>query len=62
MQRKYIHYGHPEIAGLYYRDGNVYFENLDSNVGKMIIVVFPEKGRRMHNEQGRIKAMHHADG
>ena len=52
MERKYIHYGHPEIAGLYYRDGNVYFENLDSNVGKMIIVIFPEYERRRERHEG----------
>ena len=30
----------------------MYFENLDSNVGKMIIVVFPEYERRRERHEG----------
>ena len=45
MQRKYIHYERPDIAGLYYREGNVYFENLDSKNGKIVRIIFPGQGR-----------------
>lgn len=55
MQRKYIHYGHPEIVGIYYHEGNVYFENLDCKSGKVM------EGRA-HNEQGSVKTMYHTDG
>ena len=61
MQRKYIHYGDPEIEGIYYQEEDVYVENLDCKGGKVIIMV-PVMEGRTHNEQGSVKAMHHADG
>ena len=45
MQIKYIHYERQDIAGLYYREGNVYFENLDSKNGKIVRIIFPGQGR-----------------
>ena len=56
MQRKCIHYGHPEIVGIYYYEGNVYFENLDCKSGKVIIMVSVMEGRT-HNVQGSVKTM-----
>lgn len=61
MQRKYIHYGYPEIEGLYYQEGDVYFENLDCKSGKVIIMV-PVMEGRTRNGQGNVKTVHHADG
>lgn len=61
MQREYIHYRSPDVAGLYYPNEGVYFENLDCKDGKVIIMVpLTEGGAR--NEQGRVKTVHHADG
>lgn len=50
MQRKYIHYGHPEIVAIYYREEDVYVENLDCKGGKVIIMV---PGRKKKNRAVR---------
>lgn len=42
MNQKYIHYGHPWVAGLYYQENNTYYQNEDSRDGKVIVLV-PEK-------------------
>lgn len=34
MQRKYIHYERPDIAGLYYREGNVYLKTWTVKTGR----------------------------
>lgn len=57
MQRKYIHYERPDIAGLYYREGNVYFENLDSKNGKIVRIIFPGQGRTARPGAMRIARM-----
>lgn len=50
MQRKYIHYGYPEIVAIYYREEDVYVESLDCKGGKVIIMV---PGRKKKNRAVR---------
>lgn len=46
MRKKYIHYGSPKIAGVYYQDNDTYFANLDCKGGKVIIMVSAEQTRK----------------
>ncbi len=48
LQHKYIHYGHPQIAGLYYRKNRVFYRNLDGLQGKVIVIVPEGKKEKTH--------------
>lgn len=37
-KRKYIHYRNPQVSGLYYQDGDTYYENIDCKDAKIIVI------------------------
>lgn len=47
MNRKWTYYGRPQVAGLYYYNGDTYYKNLDGRDGKIIILV-PGKQAKEH--------------
>lgn len=47
VNRRYIHYGQPSVAGLYYQENDTYYQNNDCSGGKVIILVPARKdGKR----------------
>lgn len=37
-KRKYIRYKNPQVSGLYYQDGDTYYENIDCKDAKIIVI------------------------